>query len=428
MRVLFVNTSMAPIPSNTGHQVHNWGNIQALQLIGHEVFLVMLSTYGEDIITKIEDANRASKNLQLCTAIEVPKQRNKSLNSLSPFLLFQEFTELLFKKESYFVQNHQLVCSELENLIESTEADLIWYEDFYVAVFDKWIKRKIPAVYNSHDNQAKLYKQKNLKNSTPSNRIGTRIRRLIYIYRWKVLEKSEIRAQRRCNVMFTGNSDDAVLSKSRGVNAILRRIPIMGANQEYLDKRELFINKSKVQRNSLKLLHLGTLQGGFTSRSLLWFLDHIWENLLEELNNYNIELHIVGSGIPSEELLKTFNQSNIIYRGYVDNLWEEFVDTFAMLIPGQISTGTRIRVPVAFSMMIPIIGNKVSFDGMPNAKNGETVLYAENAVEYSESIKRLKEETVFYKSICHNVRHVYDENFSIKATSLDIQREISKLY
>jgi hypothetical protein len=428
MRVLFVNTSMAPIPSNTGHQVHNWGNIQALQLIGHEVFLVMLSTYGENIRTKIEDANRASKNLQLCTAIEVPKQRNKSLNSLSPFLIFQELTELLFKKESYFVQNHQLVCSELEKLIESTEADLIWYEDFYVAVFDKWIKRKIPAVYNSHDNQAKLYKQKNLKNSTPANRIGTRIRRLIYIYRWKVLQKSEFRVQRRCNVMFTGNSDDAALSKSRGVNAILRRIPIRGANQEFLDKRKIFISKGKVQKNSLKLLHLGTMKGSFTSKSLLWFLDHIWENLLRELSDFDVELHIIGSGKPSDELIKNFKQPNIIYRGYVENLWEEFVDTFVMLVPGQISTGTRIRVPVAFSMMVPVIGNKVSFHGMPDAKDGETVLYAENIIEYSDSIKRLWEDTFFYKSICHNVRHVYDKNFSIKATSLDIQREIIRLF
>ena len=98
-----------------------------------------------------------------------------------------------------------------------------------------------------------------------------------------------------------------------------------------------------------------------------------------------------------------------------------------MLIPGQISTGIRIRLPVAFSMMVPVIGNPISFHGMPNVKNGETVLYADSADEYYSAINKLMIGKILYKSMCQDVRCVYDAYFSIKAASEDIQRSLSNL-
>ena len=427
MRVLFVNPSAPPVPYGTGLQVHNWGNIQALQLLGHEVYLVMLTRHGENRSTKVKEASDAIKGLKMCTTIEVPKQPIRSLSSLTPSLIIKELIEPITLKGSFFVQNHEKVCLEIEKLLHDINAELIWYEDFYVAIFDNWIKRKIPAVYNSHDNQARLYKQKNLNGFCYSKRIGSKIRRTIYNNRHKALEKSEFKTQKRCDIMFTGNIEDSELSKSHGVNAISRRVPIIGPSEKLLNERNNRLNNDKIQKNKIKLLHLGALHGSFTSKSLLWFLDEVWQNLLKELKDIDIELHIIGSGKPSKELLKKFDQPNIVFRGYVEDLWEEFVDTFAMIIPGQVSTGIRIRLPVAYSMMVPVIGNQVSFHGMPDAKDGEIVLYAETVEEYAVAVRKLMDNASFYKSMCQNVRRVYDDNFSLKAASMDIQRAISML-
>ena len=427
MRILFVSPSSPPVPYGTGLQVHNWGNIQALQLLGHEVFLVMLSKYGEDKETIIIEASDANKELRLCTTIEIPKQNKRSLNSLSLLLILKELTESLIKKESYIVPNYHSVCSDLEQIILDTKAEIVWYEDFYVAVFDRWINRKIPAIYNSHDNQARLYKQKNLSGNHSNKRIGSKIRKIIYQNWHRTLEKSEFRIQRRCDIMLTGNSEDAALSKLHNVNAITRKVPVVGANNELLDKRKNWINIGLIQKKKVKLIHLGALHGSFTSKSLLWFLCDIWKDILRKFKDIDIELHIIGSGSPSEELLKQIDQKNIIYRGFVENLMEEFIDTFAMVIPGQISTGIRIRLPVSFSMMVPVIGNELSFHGMLDAKDGETVLYAENEDEYSSAIEKLMDNTSYYKSMCQNGRSVYDDNFSIKAASVDIQRSLSNL-
>jgi len=427
MRVLSVNPSMPPVPYGTGLQVHNWGNIQALQLLGHEIFLVMLSRYGEDRETKIEAANRANKNLKLCTTIELPELDHRSLKSLSLSLVLKELIEPIISKESYLVKDHQLVCLQLERLIAENEIELIWYEDFYVAVFDNWINRKIPVIYNSHDNEAFLYKQKILNSNNRSSRIGSRIRRFIYQNRHRALVKSEFRTQRRCNIMITGNSEDAKLSESHGVNAISRKLPIISPDGKILSERKNSINNDEIHKNKIKLLHLGVLDGSFTSISLLWFLDEVWQNLLKGLKDFNIELHIIGGGKPSKELHEKFDQPNIVFRGYVEDLWKEFVDTFAMLIPGKISTGLRIRVPVAFSMMVPVIGNKASFQGMTVLKDGETVLYAETDEEYVVAVRRLLDNVSFYKSMSRKVRRVYDNNFSIKSASIDIQHAISTL-
>jgi glycosyltransferase involved in cell wall biosynthesis len=426
MRILFVNTSMPPVPYGTGHQVHNWGNIQALQLLGHKVYLVMFSKFGDDGAAKIAEANSVNQNLELCTTIEVPEQRVRSLNTLSLSLVIKELTDSLINKKSYLVNNYQSVCLKFGEIIKDTEAEVIWYEDYHVAIFDNWISRNVPAIYNSHDNQAKLYKQKNLDNSQFSMNLGSQIRKIIYKRRHRILEEFEFKTQKKCNFMLTGNSQDAELSKSRGVNTILRTVPIIGAPVESLRCRINYINNKTIDQK-IKLVHLGYLQGGFTSRSLIWFMDNVWNDLCHELQDVDFELHIIGGGKVSEQLRNKFLQKNIIYRGFVENLWDEFVDTFAMLIPGLISTGIRIRVPVAFSMMIPIIGNKISFDGMQNIKNGETILYAENGKDYAKSIRKLIDNDLLYKSICKKSRNVYDENFSIKSASVDIERVLSML-
>jgi len=425
MRVLFVNPSSPPVPYGSGLQVHNWGNIQALQLLGHEIFLVMLSRYGEDYDEKINEANHANKELKLCTVIEVPERKVPSLNALKPGLILSELARLYLRKETYFVQNHTLICSELERIIVATKAEMIWYEDFYVAIYDNWLKREIPAIYNSHDNQARLYKQKIKNTNNYSNRLSSKIRRLIYASRYKGLVNSEFKTQKRCNVMFTGNRSDAELSKSHGVNAIARKVPIIGPSENILEKRRSYINNVSLHKdNKIKLLHLGALHGSFTARSLLWFLREEWQNFQRGIKDTNVELHVIGSGKPSKELLKQLDQPNIVYRGYVEDIWGELMNTFAMIIPGQVSTGIRIRVPVAFSLMVPIIGNRVSFHGMPDAIDGETVLYAENSVEYAHAVSKLMDNVDFYHSMCLNIRRVYEDNFSIKAASVDIQTAI----
>tara|TARA_B100002052_G_C15831113_1_gene575400 strand:- start:61 stop:1347 length:1287 start_codon:yes stop_codon:yes gene_type:complete len=425
MKILFINPSSPPVPYGTGLQVHNWGNIQALQLNGHEIFLVMLSTDIQNKKEKIKQAKLENKNLKLCTVVEIPRQQIRSLNSLSLSLIFKEFTESQKAKESYFINNDQSVSRKLEDLIIQSKAELIWYEDFYVALYDNWISRNIPAVYNSHNNQSNLYKQKYLNDNQYGKTLGGRIRRIIIQNRYKQLMKFEFKVQRKCNIMFTGNSDDADLSRSKTINAVLRKVPVIGADNEMLIKRKNYLNSLKKNNHKIKLVHLGALNGSFTSQSLLWFLSDVWKVFLEKINIIDIELHIIGGGQPSDELLKQINQPNIVYRGYVDNIWIELIDAFAMLIPGQIFTGVRIRMPVSFSMMVPVIGNKISFQGMSDAKDRESVLYAENPSQYLEAIKALYDNYSFYKKICQNSKEIYDKNYSIDAASADIKRAFS---
>ena len=66
-----------------------------------------------------------------------------------------------------------------------------------------------------------------------------------------------------------------------------------------------------------------------------------WRELLSKFKDYEIELHIIGSGVPSKELLKQFDQTNIIYRGFVENLMEDKVKLhFKDIVKGNVKRYT----------------------------------------------------------------------------------------
>jgi len=427
MRVLIVNPSSPPIPGKDGLQVHNWGNIRILQMLGHEVYLVMLIKQGENGKIKVKEATEAIPGLKMCVCVEIKEHAAQSLSSLTPMLILKELIKPWLRKVALFVPDHEHVCLAIEKLIQDVNVELVWYEDFYVAVFDNWIRRSIPAVYNSHDNQANIYKQNNLLLNRELKRFGNKIRKAIYQNRHKALVKAEFTTQKRCDLMFTGNRVDAELSKAHGINAVNRRVPVIGPDKAILKARRKFITNFNIKSDTVKLMHLGSFNGSFTPISLMWFLDEVWPSFLKEFNNYKIELHIIGAAEPPADLLRRFDQPKVIYRGFVEDLWKEFINTFVLLIPGKISTGIRIRVPTAFSIMVPVIGNEISFRGMTDVVDGATALFAETDVDYTNAMKKFINSNIFYKSMCEELRETYNSNFSLESASEDIRKAIKTL-
>ena len=364
MKILFISPSSPPVPYGTGLQVHNWGNIKILQLLGHEIYLVMLKNKNMDSKSIIEKVNESNDNLKLCRVLNGSDFNYKSLNSLSLEAVFSEILGFFFKGYFYNFPVSQKLVSSLDKIIKNSKIDMIWYEDYYVAVYDEFLKRTVPAVYNSHDVQAELIKKKYLDQLKNFSSIGSILRKLIHFSRYNALKASEVKIKKKCDIMFSGNYLNIKDAKLKHINAIYKRVPIQGPDRNYLSKRKDWINNIKIPKKKVKLIHVGALHGSFTSRSLLWFFETIWDDFLKGIDNKSLELHIIGGGTPSDKLNKFFNHPQVIYRGYVKDLWKEFINTFAMLIPGVLHTGIRVRLPVAFSMMIPIIGNEISFYGM----------------------------------------------------------------
>ena len=119
--------------------------------------------------------------------------------------------------------DHKSGSRKISQLIKHNQTDIIWYEDFYVGIYDHIIHRKIPAIYNLHDNQAQAFKNNNLDYFKIKNNLSRFIRYFIVSVRFFVLKKIEIATQKRCNVVFSGNSEDVKFYRKMGVNAVLRK-------------------------------------------------------------------------------------------------------------------------------------------------------------------------------------------------------------
>mgnify|MGYP003682057119 CR=1 FL=1 len=421
MNILFISTGGPPIPYGTGHQVHNSGNIECLIQLGHQVDVIILSKSIEKLKTDNFKTKKYHPKLNSCKTIILNNRKSLSLNTLKLYNIFIELIKLYFYPIQYFIsKNFESVCKEINYVIINNKIDIIWYEDFYVGVYDFLLKKNVHVIYNMHDNQANAYKNRNRSYFNNKNSFSNILRRLIVNARYQALKRTELKLQKRSKVVLSGSSTDVKHLKGRGVNSILRKIYIKGGPELSLKKRENFIKNNIFNEKKLKIIHIGGIDGSFTSVSLLWFMNQVWPKLLKDLNIYNLELHIIGGGKPSPELKKSFDKPNVLYRGYVDNIWDELVDSFFVVVPGKLITGVRIRVPTIFSMMVPAIGNRVSFDGMFKNKKLQGALFAENSHQYSKNIKMMADDHDYYLKICKDAMAFYLNNHSLNEAAKEI--------
>ena len=95
-----------------------------------------------------------------------------------------------------------------------------------------------------------------------------------------------------------------------------------------------------------------------------------------------------------------------------------------MIVPGKIQTGVRIRVPTSLSMMVPVVGNKISFSGM---KASNAINFVESASDYSNFFKNYFNNLKLYKNLCEDALLAYKQDYSFESASLDIKKVVENI-
>ena len=117
-----------------------------------------------------------------------------------------------------------------------------------------------------------------------------------------------------------------------------------------------------LKTNSYNILFLGSMFWYPNIHGITWFIDNVFNKLLEKDNRY--KLFIVGNS-PTREVLKMAN-TNIIVTGRVNNVDEYIKKADLMIVPLFKGGGVKIKVMESIMKGLPVIASTESINGYPS--------------------------------------------------------------
>lgn len=213
--------------------------------------------------------------------------------------------------------------------------------------------------------------------------------------RFRKLEKAEIQALKKCDLIITNNIKDKALLKEYGVSRnVVQWTP-------YFQNMEKVIRNKEFGKN---ILFYGSMSRPENYLSVEWFLNEV-KPLLK--NEYK---YIIIGNNPHESL-KKYESKDVIITGFVDDVRPFFKEGLCLVAPLLMGAGVKIKVIEAMSSGLPVLTNQIGIEGIP-AKENEDYIKCENPLDYVNGINLLTNDKQINLDIGNRSRQFIFENFN----------------
>ena len=371
---LVVMLSRFPYPLEKGDKLRAYHQIVGLST-KFNILLFCLSDH------KVKEEYKNAL-LPFCNEIYVFKL-NKLYQILS--LGFCLFTEKPFQI-AYFWQFH--IHKKINKIIQAKKPDYIFSQLIrtteyvknyhacpkildYMDAFSKGIERRM----NEQNWFSKiLFKQEyiRLKN----------YERYIYEY----FEEHLIISEQDRNYILHNKSDEISIIKN-------------GVSQYFLD-----INKKNTKTHDL--IFTGNLSYPPNVAASLYIIN----NILPLLNN---KINILISGVNPHPSIKKLASSKIELTGWIEDISESYLKSKVFVAPMFLGTGLQNKLLEAMALGIPCITTTMANTAL-GAIPEESVLIANNELEFKLQIERLLNDEILYKKIMENAYNFVNIHFNWK--------------
>jgi glycosyltransferase involved in cell wall biosynthesis len=349
-----------PYPLKDGESVAVTQLAKALQELGAEVTLLTMNTSKHPV-----DMDTLPKSFRgIYEAIyEVPV-----FNHITIWGAFKN----LFEKESYHIT--RFISNDYEQkliqILQNHVFDIIQLEMIhlapYIPVIRKYSNAKI--VCRAHNVEHEIWKRVADITKNPIKKT--------YL-RWLTgkLRRFEIEKLALYDALLPITERDGRIFRLLGYRGPMLPTPVG------MDRRR-FVMPPLSMNGHLSLGFIGSLDWTPNIEGLKWFLEHVWGPFLGDKSPF--KLHIAGRNAP-DWLLK-LNVDNVKVHGEVADAHQFTAQHPVMIVP--LFSGSGIRVKILESMMLGrvVITTRIGMEGIP-ARDGESVLIANTAAEFTEKIR-----------------------------------------
>lgn len=140
-------------------------------------------------------------------------------------------------------------------------------------------------------------------------------------------------------------------------------------------------------------------------KSAIWFID----NVMPLIKVPDVKFVVIGNK-PNLELKKR-ESSNIIIKGFVEDIAPYFQESMCMVAPLLFGAGVKIKVLEALSAGIPVLTNAIGIEGI-NAEDKEDYFFCTKAQDYADVIMNLYNGAIDTEMISKKAKRFIKQNYS----------------
>ena len=375
---LYCYGSIKPAPNGNGASRRFWVDIKAMESIGYNVVELQF----------VNDEELCNENIIILPKLEIPNSRYWFGDQ------FIKWIYPMFRPHTFFFPQYcENISNKLLHYINKYKPDLIFYEHSAPWVAGFQLDLTLPSILCVHDFDDILKGWKSVHNI--QNTRQSSLRRSVAILRAKWiaygLKRYSLRLFKRSNKILTcGKSDYDALIK-RGINTKYVPIPVFQIpKKENLQLIEQKLEKRICYQNFVRIVHVGGLYCSHNSKGVRWFLNQCLPILKDIIEVHKYQIHFIGSTEnASDEIMKYKNESNLYFRGFVNDIEKELTEADFAIVPPGFPTGFRTKIPEAFAYGLPVVTGTYDAYGVGLKADDPRVLIADSPQDYAEACVKL---------------------------------------
>ncbi len=306
----------------------------------------------------------------------------KVLNNESSFDEFKNS----YRINPVIIKREELI-NQLSDLIKSEQWDIFQTEFYEMADLVGLFPEKSKKIFVSHESRT-LRLESAKKSSNSSIDFCEYIISINKLYETEILKKYDI-------VIVFSNDDKIRLSNYGLSNIEISAFPVLSSD---------FIEISPFKKLK-QLVFIGGASHYPNREGFKWFVENIYPSIFEK---YKLPLIVLGNW--SEEFKVYSDIGNIVYKGFVESISNEIVDS-VQIVPVRIGNGIRTKILVGMAMRMPIITTALGVEGIP-VKDYNDIFIADTMYEYIEKIDYILKSEDNIQHLLGNAYEFVRKNYS----------------
>ncbi len=384
MKILILANKL-PFPPRDGGSIATLQMLLGLQQAGNELSCLAMNTTKHAFPVK-----------------EIPPDLQSSIRfigvdcdtSVRPIRLA---ANLLFSKAPYIAErfNIRAFRKALHVLLQEESFDIIQFEGPYLSCYLDDIRNKSKAriILRAHNIEHLIWHRMALGERSALKKwyLGKLARRL---------QSFELSLAKRVDSVVSISVHDEEYFRDRGIDTPMLTIPAGLNLKEYpLVKIPSYFS----------LFFIGSLDWLPNQEGLTWFLDFIFDELIEE--EPELRFHIAGRNA-SAPFLKQLDHPNITFHGEVEDA-RLFMQSYGIMVAPLLSgSGIRIKILEAMALGRPVVTTSTGIEGIP-AKKLPSVLVGDDPQDFKKLMLKLIRDGGKLNHKVDEARQVISREFDI---------------
>lgn len=312
----------------------------------------------------------------------------------------------------------EAVVEDFKQAVAELRPDFIWAEHRVPAMLAERAATGVPVVYSHHDWEWALRQLRHeAKKETLSPRQNMRAR--FGVWQTKRAEHATVRGVAAC---VSGSVTEAAEFEEIGA----RRAAYFPTTYEpavLKDNDEVM----SAAAGRVRVVHLGGMQGSRNQLSVSRFLEHSWFPSCDR-HAASPELWMVGSMKSApEEFMNELRRARAVCTGFVRDLGEALRPGDIHVVPWELATGTRTRIPVALNHAQALVSTRAAAACLPELRHDENCLLVEDLGEMGRAIGALLDDPARRERIARAGRETFLSHFTRESLQPRFQQFIEEL-